>query len=200
MEGRVLELASKAGRKEWNEQWKALRRGWYVGGESFAEHLQARLEKALQGRKRESHSGLAKAAHDEAAGERSLEKVMKMWGLDKDALHDLPKGSPEKVALAWWLRENTAVTLRWVSARLAMGHSTRVTQAIRRMSCRPARNPTDLKRKMAEFEPIALVGNVIILGPTPFTTASSTVPIATSLPAFQSRSRFSELRTALSRH
>ena len=82
---------------------------------------------------------------------------MKMWGLDKDALHDLPKGSPEKVALAWWLRENTTVTLRWVSERLAMGHSTRVTQAIRRMSRRPARKLANLKRKLAEFEPIPLV-------------------------------------------
>ena len=152
----MLELASKAGLKEWNEQWKALRRGCYVGGASFAEDLRAGLEKALRGRRRESHSGLAKAAHDEAAAERSLEKVMKMWGMDKDALHDLPKGSAEKVALAWWLRENTTVTLRWVSERLAMGHSTRVTQAIRRMSRRPARKLADLKRKLAEFEKIAL--------------------------------------------
>ena len=57
-------------------------------GESFAEHLQARLEKALQGRRGELHSGLAKAAHDEAAAERSLEKAMKMWSLDKDASHE----------------------------------------------------------------------------------------------------------------
>jgi len=28
LEGRVLELGSKAGRKELDEQWKALRRGW----------------------------------------------------------------------------------------------------------------------------------------------------------------------------
>jgi len=26
----MLELGSKAGRKELNEQWKVLRRGWYV--------------------------------------------------------------------------------------------------------------------------------------------------------------------------
>ena len=31
IEGRVLELGSKAGRKELEEEWQALRRGWYVG-------------------------------------------------------------------------------------------------------------------------------------------------------------------------
>ena len=35
MESRVLELGLKAGRRELEEQWRALRRGWYVGGESF---------------------------------------------------------------------------------------------------------------------------------------------------------------------
>jgi len=32
IESRVLELSSQAGRKELDEEWKALRRGWYVGG------------------------------------------------------------------------------------------------------------------------------------------------------------------------
>src|SRR5258708_5725004 len=40
IEGRVLELASQAGRKELDAQWKVLRRGWYVGGESFLEKLE----------------------------------------------------------------------------------------------------------------------------------------------------------------
>ena len=38
----------------------------------------------------------------------------------------LPKGSPEKLVLAWWLRENTTVTMRWLSERLGMGRYTRV--------------------------------------------------------------------------
>lgn len=31
-------------------------------------------------------------------------------------------GLAKKLGLAWWLRENTTVTLRWVSERLGMGH------------------------------------------------------------------------------
>jgi len=148
IEGRVLELGSKAGRKELDEQWKALRRGWYVGGESFAEKLKERLQKAVQGRRRESHSGSAKVAHDQAAAELILEQALQVLGLDRKSLEELPKGSPEKLVLGWWLRENTTVTLRWVTERLAMGHYTRVTQAISRLSRRPGRKLEKMKRQL----------------------------------------------------
>jgi putative transposase len=152
LEGRVLELGSKAGRKELNEQWKALRRGWYVGGQSFGEDLKEGLRNAVQGRQRESHSGPARQAHDQASAESGLRQGMRILGLDKKSLLELPKASPEKVVLAWWLRENTTVTLRWVSERLGMGHYTRVTQAISRMSRRPGRKLEKMKRQMAAVE------------------------------------------------
>jgi hypothetical protein len=53
------------------EQWKALRRGWYAGGETFAEKLGGRIQRLLAGRRRESHSGAAKREHGERAAERS---------------------------------------------------------------------------------------------------------------------------------
>jgi hypothetical protein len=128
-----------------DEQWKALRRGWYVGGESFAEKLKLRLRKAAGGRRRESHSGPARLAHDQAAAERNLERALQVLEMDKKSLELLPKAAPEKVVLAWWLRKNTTVTLRWVSERLGMGHYTRATQATSRMSRRPGRKLEKLK-------------------------------------------------------
>ena len=119
-EGRVLELGSKAGCKELDKQWKELRRGWYVGGESFAESLKEGLQNTVQGRRRESHSGPAREAHDQAAAERKLDQAMEILGLDQESLKELPKGSPEKLVLAWWLRENTTVTLRWVCERVTV--------------------------------------------------------------------------------
>src|SRR2546430_5515617 len=50
MEGRVLELGSKAGRKELDEEWRSLRRGWYVGDRGFGVGLAVKLDKALKGR------------------------------------------------------------------------------------------------------------------------------------------------------
>jgi len=152
LEGRVLELGSKAGRKELEEEWKSLRRGWYVGESEFGERLATKLEKVLKGRQRESHSGEAKGAHDEAAAEQSLRRALAVLGLTDEELQKLTKGAPEKVALACWLRSGTTVPLRWVSARLGMGHYTRVTQAISRMKRRPGRKLEQLRRQLRRLE------------------------------------------------
>jgi REP element-mobilizing transposase RayT len=148
VEGRVLELASKAGRKELDEEWKELRRGWYVGGETFLEKLEGLLGGAVEGRRRESHSGQARAAHDEAAAEKDLKRGLKALGITGAELQRLPRGAKEKVALAWWLRQRTTVPLRWVSERLGMGHYTRVTKAVSRMRNRPSRPLAKLQRKL----------------------------------------------------
>jgi hypothetical protein len=52
-----------------------------VGGESFREKLEAYLDGARSGRRRESHSGQAKAAHDEAAARKHLERGLKVLDL-----------------------------------------------------------------------------------------------------------------------
>ena len=95
MEGRVLELGRKARRKELEARWKALRRGWYVGGASFLERLEAYLDRALEGRQRESHSGQAKDAHDEAVAERALGQALGALGLSDAELEQMPRSAPE---------------------------------------------------------------------------------------------------------
>ena len=79
---------------------------------------------------------------------RRLAQALPALGLDRVALEQRPMGSPEKRVLAWWLRENTSVTLRWVTERLGMGHYTRVKQAIRRMSRRPGRKLERMKHQL----------------------------------------------------
>jgi hypothetical protein len=150
IEGRVLELATKAGRKELEQEWKALRRGWYVGRESFLVKLEGFLGPVLEGRRRESFSGEAKARHDAAAAEQALARGLRALGLSEAELAELPKAAAEKVALAWWVRQRTTVPLRWVSERLGMGHYSRVTQAVSRMRRRPGRNLQKLQRKLAQ--------------------------------------------------
>jgi hypothetical protein len=146
MEGRALELGMKAGRTEWEARWKELRRGWYVGGEGFVEKLRQRLERAVGGRRRESHSGPARRAHDEKAAEEMLKIGLPLLGITE--VKRRPKWAGEKVALAWWLRERTTVSLRWVSQRLGMGHYSRVSQAVSRMARKPSRKLAKLKEKL----------------------------------------------------
>lgn len=153
LEARVLELGMKAGRMELEERWKALRRGWYLGEERFLEKLEAWLVKATNGRKRESHSGGARAAHDEAAAEKFTQRGMKALGIGSDELLRMARTAPEKVALAWWLRQRTTVSLRWVSGRLGMGHYTRVTQAVSRMNRKPGRKLRRVREILLDSEP-----------------------------------------------
>lgn len=152
LEGRVLELVSKASRAELDEEWRKLRRGWYVGDGEFGEELVVKLDKALKGRRRESHVGPAKAAHGEAAAQRRLEKALPSLGLEMEELKRLPKSAPEKVALAWWLREGATVSLRWVGERLEMGHYTRVTKAVSRMRQGAGGKHEQLRRKLRRLE------------------------------------------------
>ena len=148
LEGRVLELALKSGRKALAGEWAALRRGWYLGAPGFGEKLQARLAGVLAGRRRESHSGPARAAHDEAAAEHQLTAALQRLDLSESRLAELPKGAPEKVVLAGWLRARTTVSLRWVADRLGMGHYTRVTQAVSRLKHRPGRRLLAIKNRL----------------------------------------------------
>jgi REP-associated tyrosine transposase len=152
MEGRVLELESRQGRKELEEEWKQLRRGWYVGGEGFLEKLQEHLERAVRGRRRESHSGPARRAHDESAAERELKRACGELGLSEAALKKLPKGAAEKAVLAWWVRQRTTVSLRWVGERLGMGHYTRVTHGIGRTKRQSEKRVKELKRKLEQMK------------------------------------------------
>ncbi len=152
LEGRALELGVKAGRKELEEQWHALRRGWYVGTQTFRQKLGRWLDLAAKGRKRESHSGAAREAHDEAAAERLLAAGLDALGLESGDLDELPKGAPEKVALAWWLRGRTTVPLQWATDRLRMGHYTRASQAVSRMNRKPGRQLEPLRRQLLKLE------------------------------------------------
>ena len=73
-----------------------------------------------------------------------------LLGLSREALESLPKGAPEKVALAWWMRERTTVSLRWVGERLVMGHYSRVTQAVSRMRRHPGRRLAKFRRRLED--------------------------------------------------
>jgi len=137
--------------------WYLSRRcpGWIsratvLGSLGLAEE-ETRGYEAVKGRRRESHSGAAKERHDETAAERLLEAGLRALALTKGKLGNLPKTAPEKVVLAWWLRGRTTVRLEWVSQRLQMGHYTRVTQAVSRISRRPGRRLRPLQAALLKL-------------------------------------------------
>ena len=152
LESRLLELGLVAGRRELEQEWKAVRRGWYLGGEEFGEGLREKLGEAMAGWRRESHSGRDKREHGERAAERSLREGMARLGLTEQSLGQGRKVTPEKAALAWWLRERTTVSLRWVSERLAMGHYSNAGRGPRKLT---AADERQRRRAMAKLKGIA---------------------------------------------
>ncbi len=123
-----------------------------VGEGSFLEKLRSRLAEVMRGRRRESHSGGAKAAHDEAAAAAALAQGLAALGLEQSRLARMPKGVAEKAVLAWWLRQRTTVGLRWLSERLGMGHLTRVSQAVSQVQHGPKAIHQRLQRRLARAE------------------------------------------------
>src|ERR1019366_5481246 len=151
IEGRLLELGLKRGRKELAEEWKAVRRGWYVGGAEFKERMFALVEQPLRQGRSGSYSGEAKRAHSEAEAERLLARGLAALEVEGSQLAETRKGSWEKEVLAWWLCQHTTARRRWVSERLGMGDESRVTQAIGRVK---RGGPRELERLKCRLEQV----------------------------------------------
>ena len=152
LESRVLELGLKAGRLELEAKWKALRRGWYAGEETFGAKLREQIGRLLAGRRRESHSGAGKREHGERAAEQLLQAGLAKLGLTAEGLQRGRKVTGEKAALSQWLRERTTVSLRWVSGRLGMGHYSNAGRGPRKMSAGDAR---EMKQVLSKLKTIA---------------------------------------------
>jgi hypothetical protein len=119
-------LGLKRGRKGLAEEWKAIRRGWYVGGAEFKERMLALVEQPLR-------QGEAAPI----AGRPSGRTVRR-------------KGAWEKEVLAWWLCQHTTARRRRVSERLGMGDESRVTQAIGRLKRKGQPELERLKRRLEQ--------------------------------------------------
>ena len=71
-----------------------------------------------------------------------------------------PRVTAEKAALARWVRELTTVSLRWVGARLEMGHHSNAGRGPRKMSASDVRKAVSAGLKMREnrqFENAVLI-------------------------------------------
>lgn len=148
LETRVLELGMKAGRKEMEEAWKALRRGWYVGGQGFGAGLLERVKKVLSGKRRSSTAGAAGRAHDQEQAERMIQSGMRLLGLEDDTMAAMSKGQTEKLILAWWVYGRTTVTRQWLADRLDMGYVTRVSQAVSWVEASRAAEVVAMRKKL----------------------------------------------------
>ncbi len=113
------------------DEWAEIRRGWFLGAETFRNHLIEKLDSILPERKKESLSGEAVTDRGVLLAEKQLQKCLETLGLDCETLAKLPKNDLRKQAVAWLLRTHTSVKNDWIQDRLNMGHRNNIARAVR---------------------------------------------------------------------
>jgi putative transposase len=116
------------------EAMAALRRGWYLGDDTFRDRLLALVEKGSKRLLRKgSHSPGPVRLHGEVEAERIVAAGLERLELVDDAGRPVRsrKGDPRKVALASVVKERTSVGNEWLANRLQMGHDRSVSRLIR---------------------------------------------------------------------
>jgi putative transposase len=112
---------------------EAMRRGWYLGGETFRDRLLALVDKAkgIKPRERRKADGLEKDYGERDAGRLIAEYGPKL-GLPSGAaeLGRLRKGDERKALMAALIRRRAAVSTEWIATRLQMGHPGSVSRQV----------------------------------------------------------------------
>jgi REP element-mobilizing transposase RayT len=116
------------------EATKALKRGWYLGEESFKDRLLKLVEKPVARRRGASAARGEGPIRDRGEKEaaRLLSEGVGALGLpgELQGLEKLRKSDPRKVRLALLLRTHTSVSNEWIAGKLAMGHPGGVSRLI----------------------------------------------------------------------
>jgi REP element-mobilizing transposase RayT len=149
MEGLAQKCWEVDGKKELEEKWKSLRRGWYMGDEAYLSRLLELMGRNLEGRARESYLGDELRDHDEGQALKMLKRGLGVLGIKESDLEAKTKGAVEKQVLAWWLRKKTVVSRRWISEKLGMGDLSRVTNAVRKVDLG---NESEIRRWKVQLE------------------------------------------------
>jgi hypothetical protein len=102
---------------ELDEEWRPIRRGWYLGDKKFRKELLAQMKE----QRTEHHYGEAARESDAEFAETIVQEELKRRKWREQELIARRKGDAEKVKIAARLRRETTVTLKWIAERLRMG-------------------------------------------------------------------------------
>ena len=139
--GRCME--HRRGQEHPKSDWKAVERGWFLGGKEFKEELLAQVHE-----RRGDHYGTELREAGLLHAERVLKEELSRRGLTEADLALLRKGDPLKVVVAGALRARTTMTLKWIAHRLKMGAWTYVS------NCLVAQRPCQRRREGVAKPPV----------------------------------------------
>jgi len=132
LQKRAMECMDEETRKWQEEEWKPLRRGWFLGSGEFRDRLEKMVSTVVGKRKRGSYRGDAMKTHDEEEAWRLLGRALECLGLDRESVEAMRKSDVRKQALAWLIKAHTVVGDEWVCETLGMGDRSNISRAVSR--------------------------------------------------------------------
>jgi putative transposase len=134
--------------KELAEEWRSLRRGWYIGDGGFRDRLEELAQAALSGRKRSSYRSEGLRAHDEKEALRLMQETLSALKLSLEQVRALRKNDPRKQGVAWLLKTRTCVGLSWIREQLSLGDESNIRRAVLAYRTLPTPTHQQLRRKL----------------------------------------------------
>lgn len=122
---------------------KALRRGWYLGGETFRKQMVLRMTSEL----REHHAGELHRASAETRAEQVLADELTRRGLRDKDLANRRKNDPVKLEIAARLRRETTLTIKEIAAKVHLGTSKTANANLHRHMQKSEKENGKTKRK-----------------------------------------------------
>lgn len=129
MQKRVREVVGKS--DILSAEWKSIRRGWVLGGDSFREEVMGRIAERIEWRKRESYSGDEVKGHDRKKAEALLQKGLQALKVNLKDVRNWKTTDKRKQALTWLIRSSTPVSCEWICEQLNLGHRSNISRALR---------------------------------------------------------------------
>jgi hypothetical protein len=102
-----------------SQELNSIRRGWKFGAEDFLDWILERVQIDAE----EEHPRPTRDETEQGKALRIIRDETKLLDWTTTELRRRRKGDPKKVAIARRLREETAVTLKWIAEALSMGTS-----------------------------------------------------------------------------
>ena len=109
-------------------EWKAMRRGWFLGGEEFRKGLL----QAMRGRTGSNYGGKERRESEEGWAGQLLAEELQRRRWTAAELGRRRKSDVEKLKMARRLRKETTMTLAWIAQRLNMGAAGSLANLLRR--------------------------------------------------------------------
>lgn len=129
-----LEARAEEGGKIGEKAQAAMKRGWYLGEDTFKDQLLDLMEKRNAGKRTRPRRGTAESWRDH--GERDAEDLISRYAPElglpgaRKELAALRKGDERKALLAALLVRKTTVSREWLGKRLEMGHPGSVSRML----------------------------------------------------------------------